>query len=265
VLTSALLVGRPDFAVRAVTCRSDNTGWSGPELAAGFGLVLPRRGGFRRRSQGGEVLVDPTMGYLTRPGDEEQFVHPAGGDQCTAVSVSARLWHEVVGEGPVRASVYVDARFDLDHRLLVRAAGNCDADFATAERLIAVLAAAARAAPPRSSGPPPSRFDRAAVDSAREALRADHPDAAGLLPLARRVGISPYRLSRSFHAVVGVPVTRYRNRLRVGRAMDQLEQGADDLAALAAELGFADQAHLTRTVTAQLGRTPGALRRLLRA
>ncbi|WP_222866061.1 helix-turn-helix domain-containing protein [Micromonospora sp. AP08] len=41
------------------------------------------------------------------------------------------------------------------------------------------------------------------------------------------------------------------------------EAGAESLAGLAAELGFADQAHLTRTVRAQLGDTPGRLRRLL--
>ncbi|HEX7745243.1 MAG TPA: AraC family transcriptional regulator [Micromonosporaceae bacterium] len=263
MFTSTLLVSRQEFAVRSVACRNDNRDWCGPELASGFGLVLARRGGFRRRTAAGEVLVDPTMGYLTRPDEEEQFVHPAGGDHCTALRVSARLWHEVVGERPVPASVYVDARLDLDHRLLVRAARGPDPDFAAAERLVAVLGAAGRTAAARRLPRAPSRLDRAAVESAREALRDDHPDAAGLLPLSRRLGISPYRLSRSFHALVGVPLTRYRNRLRVGRAMDQLEQGADNLAALAAGLGFADQAHLSRTVRAQLGCTPSGLRRLL--
>ena len=59
-------------------------------------------------------------------------------------------------------------------------------------------------------------------------------------------------------------LTRYRNRVRVGRAMDRIENGDSGLAALAADLGFADQAHLTRTVREQLGHTPTALRRLLR-
>jgi transcriptional regulator GlxA family with amidase domain len=61
------------------------------------------------------------------------------------------------------------------------------------------------------------------------------------------VGVSPYRLSRSFHAVVGAP----------------LEQGETSLARLAFDLGFADQAHLTRTVRAHLGHTPRELQRLL--
>jgi AraC-like DNA-binding protein len=36
-----------------------------------------------------------------------------------------------------------------------------------------------------------------------------------------------------------------------------------NLSALSADLGFADQAHLCRTVRDHLGRTPSVLRRLL--
>jgi AraC-like DNA-binding protein len=61
-----------------------------------------------------------------------------------------------------------------------------------------------------------------------------------------------------------VSLTRFRNRVRVGRAMARIQDGETDLAGLAAELGFADQAHLTRTVRALVGHTPTALRRLLR-
>lgn len=58
-------------------------------------------------------------------------------------------------------------------------------------------------------------------------------------------------------------VSRYRNRVRVGRALARIEEGEQDLAGLAAALGFADQAHLTRTMRAELGRPPGHIRRLL--
>jgi AraC-like DNA-binding protein len=77
------------------------------------------------------------------------------------------------------------------------------------------------------------------------------------------LGVSPYRLSRAFTRELGVSLTRYRNRMRVARALDRLEQGELRLAALAADLGFADQAHLCRTMREHLGHTPTALRRLL--
>jgi AraC-like DNA-binding protein len=62
-----------------------------------------------------------------------------------------------------------------------------------------------------------------------------------------------------------VSVTKYRNRVRVGLALDQLGRGESSLADVAASLGFADQAHLTRTVRDHVGQTPTALRRALAA
>ena len=99
------------------------------------------------------------------------------------------------------------------------------------------------------------------VQRAREAITAD--EAGDLLSLAAALGVSPYRLSRAFTRELGVSLTRYRNRVRVGRVLDRLERGERRLAVLAADLGFADQAHLCRTVRAHVGHTPTQLRRLL--
>jgi AraC-like DNA-binding protein len=51
----------------------------------------------------------------------------------------------------------------------------------------------------------------------------------------------------------------------VTRALDRLEAGEARLAILAADLGFADQAHLCRVMRDHLGHPPTALRRLLAA
>lgn len=246
---SRLLVDRPEFSIRAVTCRDDHATWSPPEPVPEPGVVLVRSGGFRRRGRGGEVLADRTMGYAKLPGDEEHFAHPYGGDECTSIRLGPDLWQGVSGP------IYVDARLDLAHRLLWRAAHGDDPDFAVAERLVQLLDRTPRVA--ASDG------DRTAVERAREAIRSGHPEAGGLVPLARLVGVSPYRLSRAFPSIVGVPLTRYRNRVRVGAALDRIEQGETSLARLAFDLGFADQAHLTRTVRAHFGHTPRELRRLL--
>jgi AraC-like DNA-binding protein len=246
-----------DYRIQAVRCRDDHTGWSDPEPSGAYAMVLPRRGGFRRRGRGGEAFIDLTAGYLTVPDEEQRFAHPAGGDDCTSLRLSPRLWREIFADRPVPVVVHLDARVDLAHRLLLRAAVRPDPDFAAAERLVRLVAAA--------TGPAAetSRRTGKLVEAARAALHDAHPDADGLLPLARSLDVSPYRLSRAFQAQTGVPLTRYRNRLRVGRLLDRLEEGAQSLGDLAAELGFADQAHLTRTVRAHLGHTPGQLRRLL--
>jgi AraC-like DNA-binding protein len=65
-------------------------------------------------------------------------------------------------------------------------------------------------------------------------------------------------LSPAFRRQTGVSLTRYRNRIRVSKALHRLEKGDRDLGGLAADLGFADQAHLTRTMTEHTGYTLGA-------
>jgi AraC-like DNA-binding protein len=258
VLSVTELAARPDFSVSTVVCRDHNRRWSDAEMPLVHRVVLVRSGRFRRTSSHGPTDLDPTIGYLSRPGAEERFAHPAGGDVCTAISIAPPRWAALCGD-TARSSFYVDARVDLAHRRLLREAGAGDPDYALAEQLLGLLAA----------GPTPAAVamstsdGRPFVTEAREAILAGHPAAERLFSLADHLGVSPFRLSRAFAREVGVSVTRYRNRVRVGRAMERLEQGEQSLARLAADLGFADQAHLTRTVREHVGCTPAALRHVL--
>jgi AraC-like DNA-binding protein len=267
VLSAVALATRPEFTVTAVTCREDHTRWSPAEARGDYRVVLVRRGRFHRAASGRSSQLDPTLGYVGVPHQEERFAHPAGGDLCTAVSLAPTLWRTLTGDGPdpVTSTVYVDARLELAHRRLHAAASAGDVDFALAEHLLHLLAltlerVAAAWAPVEL---PTHSADRAWAAAAREAIAADHPASHGLLPLARLLGVSPHRLSRAFTGELGVSLTRYRNRVRVSRALQRLEDGERNLAALAADLGFADQAHLCRTIRAQLDHTPTALRCLL--
>ena len=281
VQTAVVLARGPGFSVSVVTCADEHPPWSRPETRAEHGLVLVDRGWFRRRARGIPATVDPAVGYLALPGEPESFAHPAGGDQCTSVVLSADLWRVLAGDParPERTAVYVDARLELAHRRMLAAAASGDCGHALPEELLALVAAAirrtvagptparadARATRPGRAVPPGRARYSAMADAARQAIAADHPAARGLFPLADLLGVSPYRLSRGFSREMGMSLTHYRNRVRVSRALQRLADGERSLAVLAADLGFADQAHLTRTVRAHLGHTPAALRRLLAA
>lgn len=255
------LAARPEFTVAAVDCRDDHRGWSAEPPRSDVRLVLVQRGGFRRRVRGVSVDLDRTVGYVGLPGEEEQFSHPVGGDICTSISLTADLWRAVAGEAPrlTGSSLYVDGRLDLAHRRLL-AASRTDA---AAESLVGVVAEVVERVVTTTTPASTGAGDRALVARAREAISGGHPAAASLIPLAGLLGVSPYRLSRVFTRELGVSLTRYRNRVRVAAALDRLEDGETSLAALAADLGFADQAHLSRTVREHLGHTPTALRKLL--
>ncbi|MEU7689219.1 helix-turn-helix domain-containing protein [Microbispora hainanensis] len=254
--TSRSVIDTPDLSVHVVSCTARHHTWSTPEEGGSYGIVLVRRGMFRVRGDGHRMVADPTMGYAQWPGGEYAFAHPAGGDVCTFVGVRPSLWHAVVGDEPPHPSLAIDGRAELAHRLLLRTAHDSGDP---AERLVHTLVTTIR---PRADRRSPDRGGVLA-DRAREAILADDPDSADLVRLARVLGVSPSHLSRTFRRQVGMTVSRYRNRVRVGRALARIEEGEQDLAGLAAALGFADQAHLTRTMRAELGRPPGHIRRLL--
>jgi len=268
-----------EFSVSAVACDGNHASWTRPEVRSGHRLVLVSRGRFRRRVTGVAGItgvaatVDPTAGYLGLPGEQESFAHPAGGDRCTSVAITPGLWRLLAGDParPERTAVYVDARLELAHRRMLAAAASGDLDHALTEELLALVASVVRrtvAGPTPARAPDTARArarDAALAAAAREAITADHPAAGGLFPLAELLGVSPYRLSRGFCRELGISLTHYRNRVRVSRALERLAAGERNLGVLAADLGFSDQAHLTRTVRTHAGHPPAALRRLLQA
>jgi AraC-like DNA-binding protein len=84
-----------------------------------------------------------------------------------------------------------------------------------------------------------------------------------LVQLAREVGLSPSHLSERFSQVVGLPMKSWLLWQRVRRSL--LILGAPHrVGAVAAETGFADQPHMTRTYGRLFGYTPQSLDSALR-
>ncbi|QDY05993.1 AraC family transcriptional regulator [Micromonospora sp. HM134] len=81
--------------------------------------------------------------------------------------------------------------------------------------------------------------------------------------LARRHDLSVRRLQRLFLDHVGVGPKWVIRRYRLLEAIEQVVTGLPDWAALAADLGYSDQAHLARDFAAVTGRTPTGYARSL--
>jgi AraC-like DNA-binding protein len=94
----------------------------------------------------------------------------------------------------------------------------------------------------------------------REALEASLADPPAIASLARTLGISRFALLRSFKRDFGVTPHAYLVRLRVDRARERLARGGE-LVEVAHQLGFADQAHMTRMFKRVVGLPPGAYAR----
>lgn len=267
MLAIRTVLDRDGVVLSDVACRHDRGEGATSEQAGRHAIVLVRRGCFARIADGSRQLLDPSVAYASAPGQEERYDHPhRHGDDCTRIALNAGLLESLRGgERSVPAAIIpIDAECDLRHRLLVAGARTGEDAHEIVERVIALVAAVLRKADParNASGRPSTRAaHRRLADDAREALAVDLD--ASLPELARRVGTSPHHLSRTFAAVSGTTVSEHRRRLRARHALERLTGGEDDLARLAADVGFADQSHLTRVLRRQTGRTPSALRPLL--
>ena len=267
MLESRRLFDYAGVAVADVVCRHPSGRGARTEPSTGYGLVFVRRGSFVRHSDGAGEALDPTVAFARRPGQEQRYDHPtAEGDDCTALTfdetVAAALWG---GEPDLPDTpLPISAELDLAHRrLLADARRGADPD-ALYERTLNLASATLACRHPQrvDSGRPYGRRARQQlVRDAREAL-ATAPQ-RGLPALARELGVSPHHLSRVFHAHIGHTIAQHRMLLRSRAALHRIAEGEDSLARLAAEVGFADQSHLTRTIRRQTGHTPTQLRGLL--
>lgn len=207
-----------------------------------------------------EVLSDPSVNLAVEPAG--RLLYGPG---------SGRSLRELSGVGMVIATKFWPGGFSGFRAEPVSALGGRvltlpDAFGAPGAQLDAVLAAAtdinsiiaAVTTFLRAHRPPPDP-QRALAMAIVRAMRAASPGAQ-VADLAAGFAISPRTLQRLFAQHVGASPKQVLQRFRRQLAADRLsEEAAPNLARLAAELGYFDQAHLARDFRETLGRSPSAV------
>jgi AraC-like DNA-binding protein len=256
------LAAVPGIIIDDVRADGGPSRWTPLGVDVGYAVILVRRGGFLRQSEGEEAFIDACGGFLSREGAEERFAYPLGGvDLCTVIGFTTDAYHEYV-EPAARDSwqLTTDVAFDVRHRRLLTACERGIDRFEAAEGIHLLL----------ERLPIPIEFaveSRSSTRIAHRRLAAGVQEAlsngyltSDLAELARLVGSSPHHLSRVFRRVTGRTISAYRNEMRVRSVLGDLAAGAADIAQLASRYGFADHAHLTRTVRRYTAKPPSALR-----
>lgn len=236
---------------------------SGPSV---FDLCLVNRGCFRYASSRAATVIDPTVALFRLVGEESRISHPLpGGDLDLWIAFDSSVLAAVGGgDLSLPSTVPIPAEMQLQHRrlqALIRRGAACDR---LQEQAVLVLsgALAAAAAHRVDCGRPRSpRVARRLVDDARIVLVND-PNLQAL-ELARLVGCSPYHLSRLFVRYTGAGIAAYKIALRTARVLDELADGVGSISDLASAVGFADHAHLSRTIRRHFGTTPSNIREML--
>lgn len=100
------------------------------------------------------------------------------------------------------------------------------------------------------------------IEGVEEAIADRLGETLRVRELAAEAGRHPVHLARVFRRIHGVTVSRFIRRKRVQAAVAAMRTSDHSMAWIAAEYGFADQAHLCRSVRGELGLPPSRLRAL---
>ncbi|WP_143042282.1 helix-turn-helix domain-containing protein [Citreimonas salinaria] len=92
-------------------------------------------------------------------------------------------------------------------------------------------------------------------------MRAEMRRRLAVSEMAESVGLSESRFAHAFRESRGQSPHRALQAMRVKAAQRLLQDPEHSIAEVAAEVGFADQAHLTGAFGTMVGQTPGAWRR----
>ena len=221
------------------------------------------------------VVADPNQVVLYRTGTHyrRRLLSPDG-DRSTFLTVEP-------GAGPVLAdaigSTEITSQADevLRVHLLAALCARTDVDPMLVEEQAMVLvgrilmrATAGRVTNvPARRGARRSRTRQAHDDLVADAQRylGDHlTEPRSLAEIGAAVGASPFHLARMFRARTGLGLHAYRDQLRLRTAVDRLGDNGPDLAALAVDIGYASHSHLDERFRRTFGRSPSAVRALLR-
>lgn len=220
----------------------DPAGQAGPEHAhPDWTILLPLAGHIEwsngeepgRRSAG--VIFPPQVSHRTSTtGHITVFIDP---------------WFE--GLGPGRGAAVPLDFATVEHLVAVWSKVGCADLDESARQTVAYLRR-------RNLMPPTVAIDPRVAVALRDLAVAER-----VTHVAADVGLSPSRLRILIHDLTGTPPARLRMWQRLRTAL--LSLADTPIALAAADAGFADQAHLTRTAIRLIGQTPGDLVRMLRS
>lgn len=231
-------------------------------------IILVRTGRYGRRVNGRYSVVDSTQCYVQQAGEEELIEHLGGqGHRGTVFTLLPdtlpALWR--VRSRLVATEFRTTPAVDLAHRLLLaecRRGGDSASIAEMGTALVAGLVAGWVRSPHPTHRRGTSAATRRIVDIARELMSIGSAPPS-LRSVAAAASVSPEYLTRVFRQSTGLTLSQYRNRLRVRLGLEMLANGEDDLSRIAHDLGFADHSHFSRTIMAEVGLQPRALRSLL--
>jgi AraC-like DNA-binding protein len=261
----------PLVTIREVICSAGRGGHGAEESSEAPCVAIPLRGCYTVARRSEVAVADPTAAAFFEAGIPYRVGHPADdGDVSFVLAFAPGIAADAFGHGrrpdaerrPFRAThAHLATRVQVQARLLRRTllAGDVS-PLAAEESALTLLAELAAARAPQLDA-----ARAATVTRARAYLAERFREPLTLCDVAAAARCSPFALARVFPAATGTTLHRALVALRLAAALDALGEGANDLARVAVDAGFAHHSHLTATMRRVAGATPSALRARLAA
>jgi AraC-like DNA-binding protein len=243
-------------------------------------VTFPRTSVWIRYSGSRSVVADPTVSTIYNPGQEYTRAElSADGDRCEWLAVSPSIALAIAESMDPRAQdrpekpftrelAPVDARLYLHQRRFFTELERGDIDpFEAEEKIVALVAAVLRNAYGRPRSNPVSQDEdahRELVQRARAEIARSVTEHVTLDLFASRLGVSVFHLCRIFRERTGTTMHQYRLELRLRLALERLSESHADLSRVALDLGFSSHSHFSSMLHRYYGKTPTAVRDLVR-
>jgi AraC-like DNA-binding protein len=239
-----------------------------PHVHEGFVLAVIEQGAHRFQHRGSDhiastgsmILINPDEVHSCSKAHEQGWRYRAFYPEMA--QISGVLEELQMGRGGMPSfadSVLHDPEvgqvFSDLHRLMDSPASALQQQTAWREAILLLFQRHARIPAGMLEGREPQ-----AVARAKELLSAQLADPPSLEALAAAVGLSPFHFARVFRRATGLPPHTWLMQRRVEQARALLKSGCTPLA-VAMQLGFADQSHLSRQFKQTYGIGPGAYRK----
>lgn len=250
LLTTPLLRVRD---VRCSACRGRHVGAA--ECDPISHIVIPYRGSFVRRVGARIAQADVNQALFFNAAEEYRIDHLTDeGDACLSLDLSEPALVELVGRMNFREP---QRRIEPELQLQLARLHRGGFDPLLTEEI--ALRIARGLLIPHHSTKPVTTAQRRLVQRAKQVLHAHPRHRWCLSEIAQSIGTSPVHLTQTFTRAEGIPLYRYQTQLRLALALHELPE-ADDLAALALNLGFSSHSQFTTAFRRMFGESPSMFR-----
>jgi len=263
----AVILGETRFDPDEAAFREEGVAEVWPSIA------FPRRPLGIRAADAAPVFGDANTAILFTVGRPYRRISVDGHGSWTEwIEIRPDVLAEMVSELPFPSGCApAPTQAHLAHRLARRrldSEGAVDG-LALEETALAIAShvLAAGRALQREDGPARSARERAHRDlvfDVQMLLNRRLGRALSLADISDALSVSPFHLCRVFRELTGIPIHRYRDRLRLRAALEMIADGDESVLDVALALGYSSEAHFSDSFRRAFGLRPGAFRRSMK-